>query len=69
MERESVSGHFGPEWCWDQSRPEAIRARAQMEEFRKLLVAAQRARRGERAARTISARSLATRFMQGAGRA
>jgi hypothetical protein len=28
-----MSQHFGPEWFWDQSRPEAILARARMEEF------------------------------------
>jgi hypothetical protein len=28
-----MSLHYGPEWCWDQSRPEAIEARRQMELF------------------------------------
>lgn len=28
-----MSLHFGPEWSWDQTRPEAIEARHQMELF------------------------------------
>ena len=33
----SSSLHYGPRWFWDQSRPEAIRARAQMaEDYKKL---------------------------------
>jgi hypothetical protein len=29
--------HYGPEWSWDQSRPEAIEARRQAEEFHKAI--------------------------------
>ncbi len=32
-----MSLHFGPEWFWDQTRPEAIVAHAQMEEFHNAL--------------------------------
>lgn len=41
--KSEVSGvHYGPKWCWDQNRPEAIQARAQMEESYRILRAAQR---------------------------
>ena len=29
-----MSVHYGPSWAWDQTRPEAIEARAQMAKFR-----------------------------------
>ncbi|MGA7579668.1 MAG: hypothetical protein ACLQUW_03205 [Desulfobaccales bacterium] len=32
-----MSLHYGPKWCWDQNRPEAIEARLEMAKFHKKL--------------------------------
>lgn len=60
------SCHYGPEWAWDQTRPEAIRAHRRLEEFHRKLLAAQRSRSGARETEDTAQHSAATHFRKAA---
>lgn len=60
---EIMSNHYGPEWSWDQTRPEAIEARRQMAEAHKSIIADQQRRQAIQEAQRILAGPAATHFL------
>ncbi len=60
-----MSFHFGPEWYWDQTRPEAIRAHVQMEEFHKGLQQRRRQRQDRKEVQDFLESSLPRHFLLG----
>ncbi len=60
-----MSLHYGPKWCWNQNRPEAILARAQMAEFHKELHDRQRRRQTMKETQEILESSPTKHFLLG----
>jgi hypothetical protein len=54
--------HYGPEWFWDQTRPEALEALRQMKEFQKGCHAFQLTSQANSARTGISGNSRAKHF-------
>lgn len=55
--------HFGPEWFWDQTRPEAIAARSQIEESHNKLLETRRLRLANQERQEILEHSAARHFL------
>ena len=60
--------HYGPPWFWDQSRPEAIEARRQMEASYRAIRTAQRRGSASPESRVLSQNPRATRSRQAEAR-
>ena len=58
---------YEPTWAWDQSRPEAIEARRQVEEFHVAICAAWRDRQAAQGPLDLSGNSLTKHFRLAVG--